>query len=87
MNFIIKNSTRQRKQPWQDKESSLDIKKLHDIFEEPTDSEFKEELEKDLYKDLEPKKIEESYVEPQVQGAETIEKEKKRKTKNFMALP
>ena len=38
----------------QDKESSLDIKKSHDFFEKP--NKFEEELEEDLYKDLEHKK-------------------------------
>ena len=82
----IKNSTLSniKRKAEQDKESSLDIIKSHDFFEEPTKSEkFKEELEEDLYKDLEHKKIEESYVEPQVQGAETIEKETKKDDEEF----
>ena len=43
-------------------------------------------MEEDLYKDLEHKKIEESYVESQVQGAETIEKETKKDDKEFYDL-
>ena len=67
MSFKIKNSTLSniKRKSEQDKESNLDIKKSHDLFEEPTESEiFKEELEEDLYKDLEHEKIEEPYVEP-----------------------
>ena len=82
--FKIKNSTLSniKRKPEQDNKSSLDIKKSHNFFEEPAESEkFKEELEKDLYKDLEHKEIEEPYVEPQV---ETIEKEtKKRRRRNL----
>ena len=75
MSFKIKTQTLSniKRKAEQDKESSLDIKKSHDFFEEP--EKFKEELEEDLYKDLEHKNIEELYVEPQVQDAETIEKE------------
>ena len=67
MSFKIKNSTLSniKRKLEQDKESNLDIKRSHDFFEEPTESEkFKEELEEDLYKDLEHKKIEEPYFEP-----------------------
>ena len=60
----------------QDKKSNLEIKESHDLFEEP---EKFEELKEDLYKDLEHKKIEHTYIELQVQDAETIEKEKKKR--------
>ena len=89
MSFKIKNSTFSniKRKAEQDKESSLDIKKSHGFFEEPTESEeFKEELEEDLHKDLENKKIEEPYVEAQVQGAEKIEKETKKEDKEFCDL-
>ena len=51
MSFKIKSSTlsNTKRKAEQDNESSLDIKKSHDFFEEPTESEkFKEELEEDL---------------------------------------
>ena len=44
---------------------------------------FEEELQEDLFKDLEHKKIEHPYVEPQVQDEETIEIETKKKNKEF----
>ena len=86
MGFKIKNQTLSniKRKAQQDKESSLDIKKLHNFFEEP--EKFKEELEEDLYKDLEHKKIEEPYVEPQVQDAETIDKETKKEDEEFYDL-
>ena len=89
MSFKIKNSTFSniKRKAEQDKESSLDIKKSHGFFEEPIESEeFKEELEEDLHKDLENTKIEEPYVEAQVQGAEKIEKETKKEDKEFCDL-
>ena len=43
-------------------------------------------MEENLYKDLEHKKIEESYVESQVQSAETVEKETKKDDKEFYDL-
>ena len=67
MSFKIKSSTllNIKGKAEQDKESSIDIKKSHDFFEEPTESEkFKEELKEDLFKYLEHKKIEEPHVEP-----------------------
>ena len=75
MSFKIKTQTLSniKRKAEQDKESNLDIKKSHDFFEEP--EKFKEELEKDLYKDLEHKNIGELYVEPQVRDVETVEKE------------
>ena len=57
----------------QDKKTNLDIKRSCDFFAEP--EKLKKELEEDLYKDLEHKKIEYPYAEPQVQDAETVEKE------------
>ena len=75
MSFKIKTQTLSniKRKAEQDKESNLDIKKSHDFFEEP--KKFKEELEEDLYKDLEHKNIGELYVEPQVRDVETVEKE------------
>ena len=54
------------------------------MFEEP--EKFEEELKEDLYKDLEHKKIEHTYIEPQVQDAETIEKETKKENNEFFVL-
>ena len=51
------------------------------------DEEFENELKKDLYKELEHVKTDDSYVEPIVQDAETIEKEtKKKRMMNFLNL-
>ena len=78
ISFQIKNSTllNIKRKEEQDKESSLDIKKSHDFFEKL--DKLEKELKEDLYKDLEHKKLEHPYVEPQVQDAETIEKETKK---------
>ena len=86
ISFQIKNSTLldiKRKEE-QDKESSLDIKKSHDFFGEP--KKFEKELKEDLYKDLEHEKIEHPYIEPQVQDAETTEKETKKEDDEFFDL-
>ena len=50
------------------------------------DEEFENELKKDLYKELEHVKTDDSYVEPIVQDAETIEKETKKKDDEFFKL-
>ena len=50
------------------------------------DEEFENELKKDLYKELEHVKTDDSYVEPIVQDAETIEKEAKKKDDEFFKL-
>ena len=44
---------------------------------------FEEELKQDLFKDLEHKKIEHPYVEPQVQDGETVEIETKKENEEF----
>ena len=44
---------------------------------------FEEKLKQDLFKDLEHKKIEHPYVEPQVQDAEMIEIETKKENEEF----
>ena len=78
MNFKIKNaifSNIQRKEE-QDKKSRCDIKNLDNFPEVP--EKFEEKVKQDLFKDLEHKKIEHPYVEPQVQDAETIEIETKK---------
>ena len=82
MSFKIKTETLSniKRKAEQDKETSLDIKKSHNFFQEP--EKFKEELEEDLKH----KKIEEPYIEPQVQNAETIEKETKKKDKELCDL-
>ena len=50
------------------------------------DEEFENELKKDLYKELEHVKTDDSYVEPIVQDAETIEKEAKKEDDEFFKL-
>ena len=51
------------------------------------DEEFENELKKDLYKELEHVKTDDSCVEPIGQDAETIEKEtKKKRMMNFLNL-
>ena len=82
MSFKIKTQTLSniKRKAEQDKESSLGIKKSHNFFQEP------EKFKKELEEDLKHKKIEELYVEPQVQNAETIEKETKKKDKEFCDL-
>ena len=82
MSFKIKTQTLSniKRKEEQDKESSLDIKKSHNFIQES--EKFKEELEEDLKH----KKTEEPYVEPQVQNAETIEKETKKEDKEFVTL-
>ena len=44
---------------------------------------FEEKVKQDLFKDLEHKKIEHPYVEPQVQDAETIEIKTKKENEEF----
>ena len=83
MNFKIKNaifSNIQRKEE-QDKKSRCDIKNLDNFPEVP--EKFEEKVKQDLFKDLEHKKIEHPYVEPQVQDAEAIEIESKKENEEF----
>ena len=86
ISFQIKkfNPFKYKKKKKQDKESNLDIKKSHDFFEEPEKCE--NELEEDLYKDLQHKKIEHPNFEPQIQDVETIEKETKKENDEFFDL-
>ena len=83
MNFKIKNaifSNIQRKEE-QDKKSRCDIKNLDNFPDVP--EKFEEKVKQDLFKDLEHKKIEHPYVEPQVQDAETIEIKTKKENEEF----
>ena len=83
MNFKIKNaifSNIWRKEE-QDKKSRCDIKNLDNFPEVP--EKFEEKVKQDLFKDLEHKKIEHPYVEPQVQDAEAIEIETKKENEEF----
>ena len=71
----------------QDKKSNNDITNSHDFFKKPgDDEEFENELKKDLFKKLEHVKTDDTYVEPIVQDAETIEKETKNKDDEFFKL-
>ena len=65
----------------QDKKSSFDDKNWHNFPEVP--EKLEEELKEDLLKDLEHKKMEHPSVKPQVQDAETIQIEYKKKNKEF----
>ena len=65
-----------KRQEDEDKKSNIKIKEEHGFFEPP--DEFEEELVQGLFKNIEHKKIEHPYVEPQVQDAETIETETKK---------
>ena len=80
INFKIKKSTlsnRDRKE--KEDENSLEKINENTTFVELPDQ-FEEDLIDDLYKDLEHKKTEHPYVEPQVQDASTIETETKTST-------
>ena len=84
--FQIKRLTllnRKRKEE-KDNESNRKIKEERNFFEWP--DQFEVELVDYLFKNLEHKKIEHPYVEPQVQDTETIEKETKKKDDDFTDL-
>ena len=86
LSFKIKRSTlsnreRQRKE---DQKSSEKIIKDTSFVELP--DQFEKELVEDLFKSLEHKKVEQTYIEPQVQDAETIEIETKNKDEEFSEL-
>ena len=86
VNFQIKCSTllnRIRKRE-EDNESNLKIKEECDFFEHS--NQFDKELVEDLFKPPEHKKLELSYVEPQVQDAETTEIETKDEDDEFFDL-
>ena len=76
MSFQMKHSTllNLKRKSEQDKKSNNDIKNSHDFFRKPgDDEEFKNELKKDLFKEFEHVKTDDSYTEPIVQDADTIE--------------
>ena len=86
LSFKIKRSTlsnreRQRKE---DQKSSEKIIKDTSFVELP--DQFEKELVQDLFKSLEHKIVEQTYIEPQVQDAETIEIEAKNKDDEFSEL-
>ena len=84
--FQIKRLTllnRKRKEE-KDNEGNLKIKEERNFFEQP--DQFEVELVDYLFKNLEYKKIEHPYVEPQVQDAEAIEKKQKRRMMILLIL-
>ena len=84
--FQIKRLTllnRKRKEE-KDNEGNLKIKEERNFFEQP--DQFEVELVDYLFKNLEYKKIERPYVEPQVQDAEAIEKKQKRRMMILLIL-
>ena len=64
-----------------DEKRIQEIEKTRNFLEKP--DEFSEEVIDGLFKDLEHKKVEHPYVEPQAQDAETKESNKKKKMINF----
>ena len=58
--------------------------KKHNFIEKP--HRFSEEVIDGLFKDLQHKKVEHPYVEPQVQDAEKIERETKKENDEFLDL-
>ena len=83
MSFKMKNATLSNIdiKEEQDKKSSLDNKNSQHFPEVP--EKLEEELKEDLLKDLEHKKMEHPYVKPQVQDAETMQIEYKKKNEEF----
>ena len=84
--FQIKRLTllnRKRKEE-KDNEGNLKIKEERNFFERP--DQFEVELVDYLFKNLEYKKTEHPYVEPQVQDAEAIEKKQKRRMMILLIL-
>ena len=73
-----------------DRQENKDLKSSHKIIKDTSFVElpdkFEEELVGDLLQNLEPKKIEHTYTEPQVQDAETIEIETKTKKQRLWVL-
>ena len=86
LSFFIKQSTLANiKRKEKDDEKSLqEIEKICNFVEKP--DEFSEEVIDGLFKDLEHKKVQHPYVEPQVQDAETIERETKNENDEFLDL-
>ena len=85
LSFKIKESTlSNRDRQKKDQKSSDKIIKDPSFVELP--DQFEEELVEDLFKNLEHKKIEYTYIETQVQDAETIEIETKNKDDEFSEL-
>ena len=86
LSFKMKQSTlgNRDKQEKEDKKHNERINE-DSIFVEWPD-EFEEELLADLFKNIEHKKIEHLYVEPQVQDPETIEIETKKENDEFFEL-
>ena len=60
-----------------DEKRIQEIEKTHNFLEKP--DEFSEEVIDGLFKDLEHKKVEHPYVEPQAQDAETKERATKKR--------
>ena len=86
MSFQIKNTTLSniKRKEEQDKKVVLTLKNHMTSLKNPKN--LKKSSEEGLYKDLEHEKIEHTYVERQVQDAETIEKETKKKDEQFFDL-
>ena len=80
INFKIKELTLSKRDT-KEKKDEISLEKINEdtTFVELPDL-FEEDLIDDLFKDLEHKKTEHSYVEPQVQDAATIETEIKIQT-------
>ena len=78
MAFFIKRSTLAniKRKEKEDKKSIQETEKTRSFAEKPV--EFSEEVIDGLFKDLEYKKVEDPYVEPEVQGVETIARETKK---------
>ena len=86
MSCFIKQSTLANiKTKEEDEKRIQEIEKTRNFLEKP--DEFSEEVIDGLFKDLEHKKVEHPYVEPQAQDAETKERAtKKRKWLIFRSL-
>ena len=84
--FFIKQSTLANiKRKREDEKSIREIEEKNNFVEKP--DKFNEELIDGLFEDLEHnKKVEQPYVEPMVQDAETIEKETKKENNKFLDL-
>ena len=84
--FFIKQSTLANiKRKREDEKSIREIEEKNNFVEKP--DKFNEELIDGLFEDLEHnKKVEQPYVEPMVQDAETIEKETKKENDKFLDL-
>ena len=86
LSFFIKQSTLAniKRKEKDDEKSKQEIEKTRNFVEKP--DEFSEEVIDGLFKDLEHKKVEHPYAEPQVQDEETIERDTKNNNDEFLDL-